>query len=99
MHERRLYGAIEAGGTKFVVGVLDADGAILAKHRIATTMPGPTIGAAIEWLQDAQARFGAFDAIGIASFGPIELDPGHPHWGDITATAKPGWSHRHRIGQ
>ena len=87
-----LYGCIEAGGTKFVVGVVAAPDDIRETARFDTISPADTICAAIEWLRDAQARHGAFSAIGIASFGPLELDRSAPNWGNIIATTKPGWS-------
>ena len=37
-------------------------------------------------------RFGhGFAALGIASFGPLDLDPRLPSYGQITSTPKPGW--------
>lgn len=32
-------------------------------------------------------------AVGIASFGPVDLDPRSPTFGFITTTPKPGWAH------
>ena len=87
MNEPR-YGLIEAGGTKFVLGVADANGTILDRTRIPTLMPDETIGAMLEWFG---AR-GAYSAIGLATFGPVELDPASPQWGHILKTAKPGWT-------
>lgn len=88
----RLYGCIEAGGTKFVVGVAAAPNDIRETARFDTTSPDETIGRAIIWLQAAQDRHGPLFAIGIASFGPLELDRSAANWGHITATTKPGWS-------
>jgi fructokinase len=88
-----LYGCIEAGGTKFVVGIARAPDAILETARFDTTTPDVTIRATIAWLKDAAQRHGALSAIGIASFGPLELDRTAPNWGYITATTKAGWSH------
>lgn len=83
------YGLIEAGGTKFVLGVSDETGAILHRHRIATQGPVETIAAACDW-------FGTFDhgfaGFGIGSFGPLDLNPASPDWGSITRTPKQGWS-------
>jgi fructokinase len=89
---RRLYGCIEAGGTKFVVGIVAAHDDIRETARYDTVSPGQTIGAAVEWLRNAQTRHGALSSIGIASFGPLELDRTASNWGYITATTKPGWS-------
>lgn len=87
-----LYGCIEAGGTKFVVGIARSPGDIVDTARFPTTTPEETLTAVIDWLQTACERHGALRAIGIASFGPLELDPQDPHWGHITRTTKPGWS-------
>jgi fructokinase len=80
---------IEAGGTKFIVGVGDVSRRILARTRIDTTRPEETIPAAIDWLRQ---QGGNFCAVGIASFGPLDLDPASPTWGHINRTAKPNWS-------
>jgi fructokinase len=84
-----LYGCIEAGGTKFVLGIVSASGDVRETVRIPTTLPEETLGAAIAWLK---AR-GPLRSIGIASFGPAELDRASPQWGFITRTTKPNWSH------
>jgi fructokinase len=88
----RLYGCIEAGGTKFVVGIVAAPDDIRETARFDTISPHETIGATIAWLKAAQNRHGALSAIGIASFGPLELDRKAANWGHITTTTKPGWS-------
>lgn len=84
----KRYGLIEAGGTKFVLGVANGDREIVARHRIATTTPEETLPTMQAWL----AAHGPFDAIGLATFGPVGLDPAAPDWGHILATPKPGWS-------
>lgn len=88
----QLYGCIEAGGTKFVVGIVAAPDDIREITRFDTISPAETIGAATAWLRDAQIRHGSLTAVGIASFGPLELDRAAANWGHITATTKPGWS-------
>lgn len=80
---------IEAGGTKFIVGVGDATRRIHARTRIDTTRPDETIPAAIDWLR---AQGAAYAAVGIASFGPLDLDRASPKWGHITRTTKPHWN-------
>jgi fructokinase len=84
----QLYGLVEAGGTKFVLGVASGKDDICATTRIPTTTPAETIGAVCDWFR-AQ---GPLAAIGVASFGPLDLDPASPNWGHITATTKPHWS-------
>lgn len=80
---------IEAGGTKFIVGVGDASRRIHARTRIDTVVPEQTIPAAIAWLQEQETDYAA---VGIASFGPLDLDQASPTWGHITRTTKPHWS-------
>lgn len=89
------FALIEAGGTKFVVGVADGSRRILARTRIETTCPQEVIPAAIEWLRQ---QSGNYRAAGIASFGPLDLDPASPKWGHITGTTKSGWSNTDMAG-
>lgn len=86
----KVYGGIEAGGTKFVcaIGTGPDD---LVKTRFATTTPDETIGKAIDFFRD-QARRKPLAAIGISSFGPLDLDKSSPTCGSITLTPKEGWS-------
>lgn len=87
-----LLGCIEAGGTKFVCAL--ARGGVLLgdRARIETTDPDTTLSAVVAWLEGAQARHGRIEAIGIASFGPIERNRSSPRWGMILDTPKSGWS-------
>lgn len=87
-----LYGCIEAGGTKFVAGIVSDQCEILETARFETTLPDETLGATIGWLKSAATRHGGIETAGIASFGPVELDRAAANWGHITATTKPGWS-------
>lgn len=89
---RPLFGCIEAGGTKFVAAIVAGPDDIRETVRFDTTTAEETIGATLDWLRAAQGRHGALSAIGIASFGPLELDRAAPDWGYITATTKKGWS-------
>lgn len=92
MEEGPLYGCIEAGGTKFVLGIVGGPDTIHSRHRIDTTTPDETLGAAIDWMRAERDKHGPLAAIGIATFGPVELNPVSPDWGSITETTKPGWS-------
>ena len=79
---------IELGGTK-IVCVLSRDGESIAeRRRIPTTDPVTTM-AAVEAVLDG---WRGFDAIGVASFGPVGIDRGTATYGQITATPKPGWA-------
>ncbi|UQX04721.1 ROK family protein [Streptomyces sp. RerS4] len=85
-------GSIESGGSKFVCLVGSAPDQIEAETRIPTGRPGPTLARAVAFFQETVARTGRLDAIGIASFGPLELRRGHAKFGHLAATPKPGWS-------
>ncbi len=90
--ERLILGAVEAGGTKFVVAVGDDSGRILELERLPTTDPGPTLAAARALLRRWSGSFGRLAAIGVGSFGPVVLDKSSAHYGCIARTPKAGWS-------
>lgn len=81
-----LFGAIEAGGTKFVCAVGTADGEIKEKISIPTTTPEETMPKVIAFFQQH-----AIEAIGIGSFGPIDVDKKSKTYGNITTTPKTAW--------
>ncbi|MBB6253768.1 ROK family protein [Nitrospirillum iridis] len=89
-------GAIELGGTKAVVGAAVMDGAMRPRPidtlRIPTTTPAETLARCAEALRGLATRMGGLDAVGVASFGPLQLDPRRPGYGGITRTPKPGWA-------
>ncbi|MEL6662431.1 MAG: ROK family protein [Pseudomonadota bacterium] len=88
----RTYAAIEAGGTKFICAVMDEDARVLDQQRIPTTDPKETLGQAMAFLAKVRGDHGALSGLGIASFGPLELNPASPMFGSIISTPKPGWS-------
>jgi len=84
------FAGVELGGTKAIVTL--ADGVVIVdQHSFATTSPEETLGRAVARLAlwDEQAPL---SAIGIASFGPIRVDPAAPDHGVMLHTTKPGWS-------
>lgn len=87
MTQPPLIAGLELGGTKCVALLASGPDAVRERVTVPTTDPGSTITALEAVLAGWQ-----FDAIGIASFGPLELDPARPDWGSITATTKPGWT-------
>ncbi|QIG79411.1 ROK family protein [Stakelama tenebrarum] len=78
---------LELGGTKCVAILASGPTAVAARQSVPTTTPEATLGAL-----EALLAGWEFDAIGIASFGPLELDPARADHGCITATPKHGWS-------
>lgn len=86
-------GAIEAGGTKMVCGIGNEQGEILDRVSFPTTQPEETLAHIIGYFSDKPVS-----AIGIGSFGPINIDPNSPHYGHITTTPKPGWGNFDFLG-
>src|ERR1017187_9973783 len=93
-----LYGAIEAGGTKFVCAIGDHDGRIIDETRIETRDPTNTLTDVCRYFHAAAHKFGDLTAIGVGSFGPLDLNPTSPTFGFITSTPKPGWRHTDLAG-
>jgi fructokinase len=89
-----LYGAIEAGGTKIVCAAGYGPAGIADDCRavIATAAPGPTLAAVVGFFERVTREHGELAGIGIAAFGPVDLDRRSATWGRILATPKPGWS-------
>ena len=90
-----LFAGIEAGGTKFVVGVSRRGALPTPRAKFETRDPDTTLGQAVDWLR-AQGRI---KCIGVASFGPLDLDRASEGWGHIIDTPKPGWSNFDFVGQ
>ena len=88
MAERVTFGGIEAGGTKFVLGI-GTGPEDLETHEIPTTTTDATTRLAVEYFQ-AQPR-GRLRAVGIGSFGPLDLHRESSTFGYITSTPKAGW--------
>lgn len=89
---QRLIGAIEAGGTKFVLAVAREDGTILREARIATRTPDECFPEMAQFFRAAAAAHGPLASFGVASFGPIDIDPASSTYGTFTTTPKPGWA-------
>lgn len=85
----RLAG-IELGGTKAIAVLTEGD-ALVAQRTFPTGVPQDTLGelnaVLHEWNDSAR-----LDALGIASFGPIDLNPASSNYARMLDTPKPGWS-------
>jgi fructokinase len=88
----RFFGAVEAGGTKFVCAIGNDLGHILTQERIPTTDPNSTLTALHTFLREQGGEPRPLSAIGVACFGPVELDKTSPRYGFIGQTPKAGWS-------
>lgn len=92
-----MYVGIEGGGTKWLVGVGTDPADLSDLERVPTTSPGETIPRVIEAaLRMAGQR--SVRAVGLASFGPLELAPESDRYGCVTNTPKPGWSGTDVVG-
>lgn len=87
-----LFGAIEAGGTKFVCAVGESTGRLLMETRIATRDPQTTFAEVFEFFRAAEVRFGSLRAFGVGAFGPLDIDPASARYGYLRKTPKAGWS-------
>ncbi len=83
-----VFGGVEAGGTKFVCALGDGMGTIHDFVRFPTTSPAETLGRTVHFFQQRAP----IEALGMGSFGPIDLDLRSPTYGSITTTPKPGWA-------
>ena len=77
------YGGVEAGGTKWVCGIGTGPDDLHALETFPTTTPAETLARATAFFD----QNGGVSAIGVGSFGPIDLRAGR-----ITTTPKPGWA-------
>ena len=86
-------GAIEAGGTKFVVAIGDDSGQIYERDSFPTTTPEETVKNIFKFFDGKE-----IDALGLGCFGPIDPDLNSPTYGYITTTPKEGWANYNIVG-
>ena len=81
-----LIGALEAGGTKMVCSIGNPQGGVLQRASFPTLTPDVTVPQIVDFI-------GKFDvkALGIGSYGPLDLNPASPTYGSITKTPKKEW--------
>ncbi len=81
-----LYGALEAGGTKMVLSIGNENNEILERTSIPTRNPKETIDEMNAWFAGKNIC-----ALGVGTFGPVELDENSPKYGWITTSPKLAW--------
>ena len=86
-----LCAGVELGGTKCVAILARGPDDVRARELIPTTSPDETLGRIERTLEGWQSERG-FDALGIASFGPVDVDRSSPRFGHVLSTPKPGWA-------
>lgn len=93
----KYYGAIEAGGTKFVCSIIADPDHYFEEERFPTTTPKETMARTIDFFKDKQDKY-KLEAIGVSCFGPIDLNLKSKTYGYITSTPKPNWSFTDIVG-
>lgn len=81
-----LIGALEAGGTKMVCSIGTPKGGVLQRASFPTLTPEATIPQIVDFITKFEV-----EALGIGSFGPLDLNPDSPTYGHITKTPKKEW--------
>ena len=92
-----LFGAIETGGSKVDCAVGAWPDEVRDRLRVPTTSPAETLSRVTDFLLEHH-RETPLSAIGIGSFGPVDLKAGSPTYGYITTTPKPGWRNTDVVG-
>lgn len=82
----RKIGALEAGGTKMVLAVVNENGEILDRQSIPTLTPEETMPKITEYFKAHQV-----EAVGVACFGPVDVKKNSPTYGHILLTPKLAW--------
>jgi fructokinase len=88
-----LLGSIEAGGTKFIAAVGDEQMRIIDTLTVPTTKPEETMEPVLSFFDQYP-----IDAIGVGSFGPIDVNQNSENYGHITSTPKPFWRDFNFVG-
>jgi fructokinase len=89
---RPLLCGVELGGTKCVCLLGSHPDDIRARTALPTgTDPDETLREIAAVLRTWKVTYGPFGAIGLASFGPLDLRAGSRSFGHIVSTVKPGW--------
>lgn len=87
-----LCAAIEAGGTKWICAIGDRQGNIIEEQVIPTSDPVTLMPQVASTLSEYWSRHGAFEGIGIGTFGPVDINQASPSYGSYINTPKAGWS-------
>lgn len=87
-----VFVGVETGGTKILCRVLSAEGKVLADVRFPTGEPETAMAEIVRIVEAATPAGGRIAGIGLASFGPVVVDPGADDYGVMLATPKPGWT-------
>lgn len=87
------FGAIDAGGKKFICGITDEQGNTLEKTSFLTETPEKTIPLVIDFFRNKD-----ISALGVGCFGPLDLNPNSDTYGYITSSPKTDWKNYNILG-
>ena len=87
------FGALEAGGTKMVLSLMNENGTMLERVSMPTLTPAETMPGMIDFFRERHIA-----ALGIGCFGPLDLRPDSPTYGYITSTPKLPWRNYPIVG-
>jgi len=87
----KLLAGVELGGTKCVCILGTGPDDVRAVERLPTGEREETMRQIEAVLDRWRSQHGVPRALGIASFGPVDMRAGSPTYGFITSTTKPGW--------
>jgi fructokinase len=82
-----VYGGVETGGTWCVCALGSSPDEIDAREQFSTSTPDETIDRIAAFFESHRRP----RALGVGSFGPVDVHPESPTWGHVTTTPKPGW--------
>ncbi|MEP0144398.1 MAG: ROK family protein [Erythrobacter sp.] len=87
----KYFGGVDCGGTTFLCVIGNSPSNIQASRSIPTSPdPKKTIAKVAHFFEENAARYN-ISAIGLACFGPIDLNPDSGTWGQIRKPPKSGW--------
>ena len=93
----QYYASIETGGTKCICTVGTSVDNLHVPYIIDTTNPKETLEKIIEYFKTKIHTY-TIQSMGIASFGPIDLNKNSKTYGYITSTPKLQWDHTDFVG-
>ena len=92
------HAAVELGGTRVAVMVGEGPGRCSDVVRLPTSDPQKTFSSIVAALEGLKAQGWDFESVGVACFGPLELDRSGKSYGRVLATPKPGWTGADVVG-
>jgi len=91
MFANELFAGVEMGGTKCVCILGTGPNDVRAVERLPTRAYDETLCGIEGILERWRSQYGKIRALGIASFGPLDLRSQSQTYGFVTSTAKAGW--------